>query len=258
MSITIIPGAQNAPAHYFNRKFANEYNLPALGRRVKSANSFPATTKEAALALAALSLGRLLVALRGQDQASNAAVAGSEAAWDAEVTAARAQAEIAMSGVAAAHPTFRAPAFIEGLLDEIEAQDKGRAAYPAPSQLHAQWFTRNETNNAVPTASNVTRTVVNNTAISFNLLTTALPADVDSDVLRVHEINGTVIDYENPAPTHIFSVSGKQFTFTKATQVLSANAQTSPNTWTGTFKIADDEGGVSVSRTWSVQNLAAA
>lgn len=257
MSITIVPGAQTAPAHYFNRRFANEYNLPALGRAVKTGNKFPATTKEASLALAALSLNRLLVALRGQAQANNSVIAGSVAAWATEVTDARAQAELALSAVAAACPTFRTAEYVAGQLNEIEAQDKGRAAYPAPSQLDADWFTGNLLDNAAPTANNVTRTVANNTAISFNFLTAASAADVDSDVLRIAEINGTTIDYDNPAATHVFAVNGKQFTFTKATQVLSANAQANPNTWTGTFKVKDDEGGLSALRTWSVENLPA-
>lgn len=255
MSVPITLNQQNHASNYFNRKFAIEFNLPALGR-LSTSGSFPSMTKDSALALAALSLNRLMVALNGVDQAYDGEVAGSEAAWAAELGYARTLAENALAAVAAAIPSFRPAAYVSAQLFEIEAQDKGRLTYPAPNQLDPKWFTANLIENVVPTIDNVVETFANNTAISFNLLAAANVVDPDSDVHLVAEINGTTIDYDNPAPTHVFSVNGKQFTFTKATQVLSANAQTNPNTWGGTFRVKDDEGGLSAPATWSVENLA--
>lgn len=255
--VTIVPANQQNPAHYLNRKFAINFNLPKLGALADPAKSFPSLGQDNALALAALALVRLETALAGQAQADNAVVAGSVAAWGTEVTAARADAVKAMAAVKAAFPTFVPATKIGAELQERAAEDLAKTKYPAPSQLSPQWFT----GNSIPTASNITTTVVNNTAISKNFVTLSTAADADSDVIRVSEINGVKIDYDSEAngysATYAFEVDGKAFTFTKATQIVSAAAQLGADTWTGTFRIGDDEGGETALKTWSIENLAA-
>src|SRR5690606_11425361 len=116
-------------------------------------------------------------------------------------------------------------------------------------QLNAAWAT---TNAAPQSADPIVTTVVNNTAISKNFKTLSTAVDADSDVFRVSEINGERIDYDNGNPVHVFEVDGKEFTFTKATQIVSADAQLTPHTWVGTFKLADDEGGETDALAWSI------
>lgn len=253
MTISINPASQQAPAHFLNRVFAMQHNLPKLGALADSTRKFPSMGRENALAMVALAAVRLEVALAGQAQANNTQNAGSVAGWAAEVTAARADVNDALAAVKAAFPAFATAADVNAALIAKAQVDIGKTAYAHPAGLSATWFT----GNVAPTVNNIVSTVANNTAISVNFLTASSSSDADSNVRRVKSINGKPINYAaNSATTQTFVVDGKTFTFTKATQVLSATAQTAVKTWTGTFVIEDDEGGVAPERTWSIQNLA--
>ena len=250
--ITIVPANQKVPAYYLNRHFAISFNLPKLGKIVDPTKRFPSLPTENALALVTLAAVRLELGLQGQVQANDGQHAGSVAAWGAEVIAARVDLNQALSAVAASHPRFVTATVAAAILNEKAGQDIGKTSFAGPAQLNAAW----DTGNVAPTAGNIVTTVVNNTAIGKNFLTLSAGADVDSDVIRVTEINGIPIDYTEAALIVAFVVNGKNFTFTKATQVVSAAAQVNPNTWVGTFKLSDDEGGQTALKNWSIQNLA--
>jgi hypothetical protein len=134
--ITVAPANQRVPAHYLNRHFAIQFNLPKLGKLTHLTRKFPSLGQDNALALAALAANRLEVALRGQAQANDGQVAGSVAAWAAEVTAARAEVNEALVAVRAAFPTFSTAAQVYAKLDAEFAQ-----AIPGPSQLNVAWAT---------------------------------------------------------------------------------------------------------------------
>jgi len=252
--MNIVPGNQQVPAHYLNRHFAIDHNLPKLAPLADAANSFPAMASTSATALAAIALARLEAALLGADQASDADVAGSVASWDAEIVAARAEAVDALSAVKASHPRFATAADIDATLTEF-AQDKGTAndTYEGPNQIDDDWATAN----VDPTGSDIpVQQFANNTPISVNFITVAAGADADSDVLRVSEFNGDAVDYSNDNLTQDFFIGTKKFTLTKATGVITSNATAVAQTWTGTFKIADDEGGETDAINWSIENQA--
>lgn len=250
-----LPANQRVPSHFLNRKFGIGFNVPKMAPLAEANRSFPSVGADTALALAAVALNRVIVALAGQAQADDGQVAGSVAAWADEVEAAKADALDAEAAVAAAFPSYETSTAVSGLLAAKQRDDLGLTAYAAPSQLAIDWTT----SNAAPVgAVNVVVVLpANNDPISINLVELSTAADADSDLVRVDTLNGVDIDYTDGNDAAYFDVDGKSFTFVKETQLLTADAQIDPATWSGTFVLADDEGGLTDEFTWSIENPAA-
>lgn len=113
--------------------------------------------------------------------------------------------------------------------------------------------------NTAPTANAIVTTVANNTAISKNFLTLSSGADANSDTIRITEINGVDVPTPFAAGNYEFTVDGKVFTLAKETGVVTAAAQAEADTWTGTFKIGDNDPvdpKETAATNWSIENLA--
>ena len=135
---TVIVNDQQKPAQWLNRKFSAAFNLPFIAKRTDNAKSFPASDRDGALALVALFAARLRFAQLGAAQANDANIAGSVAAWAAEVTDAQTQLDIALTGVVSAFPSFRTGQNCYNRVFAVAANKTAGTVKP-PASLGAAW-----------------------------------------------------------------------------------------------------------------------
>jgi hypothetical protein len=126
---------QTRPAEVLNRKFINRTRAFQVSEVVDDTQKRPVGDRNEVLSLVAVALLRLRTAQDGAAQANDANVAGSVAAWNNELTAAKAAADIALQGLQNQFPEIVLPATVVSLI----ATTTGHPSAPGPSQLAADW-----------------------------------------------------------------------------------------------------------------------